>query len=46
MKNEFGLEWLPPPGFNNTNAIMMRKEDTDTLKLNTISDLKKYLIKQ
>jgi len=35
----FGLEWLPPLGFNNTFAIIIRGEDADRLRVKTISQL-------
>jgi len=35
----FGLEWLPPFGFNNTFAIAVRRADADREELRTISDL-------
>jgi osmoprotectant transport system permease protein len=46
VKNEFSkqyqLEWLQPIGFNNAYALMMRKEQAQSLNIKTISDLKKY----
>lgn len=42
-QERFGLEWLPPLGFNNTTALMMRKEDAERLKIEKISDLKQYV---
>jgi len=44
MKNQFDLGWLSPLGFNNTYAIMMRNDDAEKLNLETISDLKRYLM--
>jgi osmoprotectant transport system substrate-binding protein len=38
-RNRFGFEVGPPLGFNNTFAIVVRSEDTQRLKLRTISDL-------
>jgi osmoprotectant transport system substrate-binding protein len=35
----FNLEWLPSLGFSNSFAILMRTDDANRLKLNTISDL-------
>jgi glycine betaine/choline ABC-type transport system substrate-binding protein len=35
----FNLEWMPPLGFNNTFAIVVRGEDARRLHLATISDL-------
>jgi len=37
-KNQFGIEWTEPLGFNNTFAIIVRKADAEALKLKTISD--------
>jgi len=42
-KKRFDLDWLQPLGFNNTYALMMRKEESNELNLKTISDLEKYL---
>lgn len=44
--NQYGLAWLPPLGFNNTFALMMRKEHADSLKIESISDLSEYLSAQ
>jgi osmoprotectant transport system permease protein len=37
------LTLLPPIGFNNAYALMMRRRQVQELKLKTISDLKNYL---
>ena len=42
----YNLRWLKPIGFNNTYALMMRKEEADRLKITSISDLKNYLSKK
>ncbi|ELR71036.1 L-proline glycine betaine binding ABC transporter protein ProX [Fulvivirga imtechensis AK7] len=46
VKKEFDsryrIAWLPPLGFNNTFALMMRKEHAEQLKLKSISDLAKH----
>ncbi|QRR00521.1 ABC transporter permease/substrate-binding protein [Dyadobacter sandarakinus] len=46
VKNEFSrqyqLQWLRPIGFNNAYALMMRRKQAQSFKLNTISDLKQY----
>jgi len=42
-KERFNLVWLPPLGFNNTYAMMMRAEEANELGLETITDLKNYL---
>ena len=36
---KYNMEWLPPLGFNNTHAIMMRKKEADRLGIQKISDL-------
>jgi osmoprotectant transport system permease protein len=38
----YGIKWLTPIGFNNTYALMMRKQQADDLKIRTITDLKRY----
>ncbi len=45
-KKHFDVEWLQPLGFNNTWALIMRKDDTDKYNIKTISDLKLYLEKE
>jgi len=46
VKKEFAkrynLTWLPPIGFNNAYALMMRKVQAHQLNIKTISDLKHY----
>src|SRR6185312_4883393 len=39
---KYNLAWLPPIGFNNAYALMMRKEQAHQLNIKTISDLKHY----
>lgn len=41
--DQFDLTFLPPLGFNNTTALMMRKEEADRLDIQSISDLKEHL---
>jgi len=41
--HQYDMVWLPPLGFNNTHALMMRREHAQELKIRTISDLKTYL---
>jgi glycine betaine/choline ABC-type transport system substrate-binding protein len=36
----FNCEWMPPFGMNNTYTITVRKDDAESLNLETISDLK------
>jgi osmoprotectant transport system permease protein len=43
---KFHLKWLKPIGFNNTYALMMRKDEAERLHIKTISDLKNYLRKK
>lgn len=40
---QYGIRWLPPIGFNNTYALMMRRQQATTLNIRSISDLKEYL---
>ena len=39
---QFNVEVMPPLGFNNTFAMVMRGEDADKLHLRTISDIAPY----
>lgn len=39
----FGVRWLRPLGFENTYALIMRKEQANRLGIETISDLVTYL---
>ncbi|MCC9138012.1 ABC transporter permease/substrate-binding protein [Pontibacter silvestris] len=43
FQERFQIEWLPPLGFNNTYALMMREQQAKRLHITTISDLKHYL---
>ncbi len=43
LKEAYDIEVLPPLGFNNTFALMMRKEHADSLRISTISELSDYL---
>jgi len=36
----YGIRWLPPIGFNNTYALMMRRQQASELHIKKISDLK------
>lgn len=40
---QHGLAWLPPLGFSNTYAILVRENDPQFTKTETISDLQKLL---
>ncbi|KFE97004.1 ABC transporter permease/substrate-binding protein [Chryseobacterium luteum] len=39
---QYGIQWLKPLGFNNSYALMMRRTQSQELKIKNISDLKKY----
>jgi osmoprotectant transport system substrate-binding protein len=41
-RNRFNVEVMPPLGFNNTFAMVVRGDDADKLHLRTISDLAPY----
>ncbi len=41
--SNYQIKWLKPIGFNNTYALMMRKEQAYKLHISSISDLKNYL---
>lgn len=41
--DQFDLTFLPPLGFNNTTALMMREQEADSLDIQSISDLKEHL---
>ncbi|MEO6219115.1 MAG: glycine betaine ABC transporter substrate-binding protein, partial [Ginsengibacter sp.] len=43
---KYNLKWLKPIGFNNAYALMMRREQSKALGVNTITDLKNYLDKK
>jgi osmoprotectant transport system permease protein len=43
---QYHIKWLLPVGFNNTYALMMRREQAKTLNIHSISDLKNYLEQQ
>ena len=43
FKQQFQIKWLKPVGFNNTYALMMRKDDVRRLGIRTISDLSDYV---
>ncbi|QHS58082.1 ABC transporter permease/substrate-binding protein [Chitinophaga agri] len=40
---QYQIRWLPPIGFNNTYALMMRRQQAADLHIKSISDLKEYL---
>jgi len=39
----YRIRWLKPIGFNNTYALMMRKDQSDALHIKTISSLSQYM---
>jgi osmoprotectant transport system permease protein len=43
FKSKFKLHWLKPIGFNNTYALMMRRDQAQSLHIETITDLTKHL---
>jgi osmoprotectant transport system permease protein len=43
FQHRYNLMLLPPIGFNNAYALMMRRRQAQELQLKTISDLKSYL---
>lgn len=43
FKEKYAIKWLGPIGFNNTYALMMRKDEMEELDINRISDLKEFL---
>ena len=46
FQSKYNLKWLKPVGFNNSYALMMRREQAKLLDVNTISDLINYLNKK
>jgi osmoprotectant transport system permease protein len=40
---QYKIKWLKPIGFNNSYALMMRRKQSQTLNVNTITKLKIYL---
>lgn len=43
FETQYGLQWLRPIGFNNTYALMMRRTQSDSLHIRSISALKQYI---
>lgn len=39
FKERYNIEWLSPLGFNNTFALMMRRDQAESLGIRSISDL-------
>jgi osmoprotectant transport system permease protein len=42
FNKKYNLTWLKPIGFNNTYALMMRKQQAIDMKIVNISDLNRY----
>jgi len=45
FEKNYRIKWLRPIGFNNTYALMMRKQQAENLFINTITDLRNHLEK-
>lgn len=43
FKKQYNVKWLKPIGFNNTYALMMRREQAQSLHIETITDLTNHL---
>ncbi|OQP40777.1 ABC transporter permease [Niastella yeongjuensis] len=43
FQQRYQISWLQPIGFNNTYALMMRKEQTNALNIHSITDLVHYV---
>lgn len=43
FQKQYGIKWLKPLEFNNSYALMMRRKQSEELKIKNISDLKKYM---
>jgi len=41
--NQFKIKWLKPIGFNNSYALMMRRKQSESLNVTSITKLKNYL---
>jgi osmoprotectant transport system permease protein len=44
FSKRYHITWLAPIGFNNTYALMMRRQQANSLNIISISDLQKYLV--
>lgn len=45
VQRQFDITWLPPLGFNNTTALMMREAQAEQLGIESVSDLKRYVLR-
>jgi osmoprotectant transport system permease protein len=43
FQKDYQIKWLKPIGFNNSYALMMRRKQSQSLDVNTITKLKNYL---
>ena len=43
FQKKYDIKWLQPIGFNNAYALMMRKNQANSLHIKTISELSTYL---
>jgi len=43
FNHQYKIKWLKPIGFNNTYALMMRREQAQSLRIESITDLTKHL---
>ncbi len=43
FQKKYNLKWLKPIGYNNSYALMMRREQAQSLRIKSISDLTNYL---
>lgn len=43
FNRQYQIKWLKPIGFNNAYALMMRREQAQSLRIKTITDLTKHL---
>lgn len=43
FENKYQLRWLAPIGFNNSYALMMRRDQAQRLRIQSITDLTTYL---
>jgi osmoprotectant transport system permease protein len=46
FKKKYDLVWLKPIGFNNTYALMMRRQQSNELNVHSISELADYVNRQ
>jgi len=45
FQRRYDLEWMSPLGFNNTYALLMRRQQAEQLHIEAISELTTYLLK-